>query len=391
MIVEQRTFQNDKWKIVGRCATVKDKADLVFAFGGRNSLENAKRVSDLKKYYPSAQIILGSTSGEILNTSVLDDTIIVTAIDFERTPVSVASVQILSVNKDSHKAGEELAKQLPHQDLRHVFVVSDGLMVNGTDLISGLNAVLPDGVSVTGGLAGDGIRFQKTLVGLNAPPQDGLIVAVGFYGSNIRVGYGSMGGWETFGHERVVTKSKANVLYELDGKPALALYKEYLAEKAAELPASALLFPLSLRAGQGKEERITRTVLSVDEATQSMTFAGDIPQGSYAQLMKANFDRLVQGANHAAQQSMSVDAEPQLAILVSCVGRKLVLGQRIEDEVEAVREIVGNKAAITGFYSYGELAPGVQHVEAGKKSAAQKGEACYLHNQTMTISLFAEL
>lgn len=390
MLVEQRTFKGDKWKIMGRCATVKTNANLVFAFGGRDLLEDPKRVAEIKKFYPKAQVILGSTSGEILNTSVLDDTIIATAIQFEKTPISVASVQILDLNKDSRKAGEELAKQLPHQDLRHVFVVSDGLMVNGTDLIAGLNAVLPKGVSVTGGLAGDGARFQKTLVGLNNSPKDGLIVAVGFYGQDIKIGYGTMGGWETFGPERVVTKSEANVLYELDGKPALALYKEYLGEKASALPASALLFPLSLRAGQNNEERITRTVLSVDEATQSMTFAGDIPQGSHAQLMKANFDRLIQGANHAAQQSMSLESEPQLALLVSCVGRKLVLGQKIEDEVEAVRETIGGKAAITGFYSYGELAPGVQSVETGKKSAAQKGEACYLHNQTMTISLFSE-
>ncbi|MCZ2356268.1 MAG: FIST C-terminal domain-containing protein [Bacteroidia bacterium] len=390
MLVEQRTFKGDKWKIMGRCATVKTNANLVFAFGGRDLLEDPKRVAEIKKFYPKAQVILGSTSGEILNTSVLDDTIIATAIQFEKTPISVASVQILDLNKDSRKAGEELAKQLSHNDLRHVFVVSDGLMVNGTDLIAGLNAVLPKGISVTGGLAGDGARFQKTLVGLNNSPKDGLIVAVGFYGQDIKIGYGTMGGWETFGPERVVTKSEANVLYELDGKPALALYKEYLGEKASELPASALLFPLSLRAGQNNEERITRTVLSVDEATQSMTFAGDIPQGSHAQLMKANFDRLIQGANHAAQQSMSLESEPQLALLVSCVGRKLVLGQKIEDEVEAVRETIGGKAAITGFYSYGELAPGVQSVETGKKSAAQKGEACYLHNQTMTISLFSE-
>jgi len=109
-----------------------------------------------------------------------------------------------------------------------------------------------------------------------------------------------------------------------------------------------------------------------------MTFAGDIPEGAYAKLMRANFDRLIDGAYGAAEKTLKPDSTPQLAILVSCVGRRLVLGQRIEEEVEAVEEVLGSKTTLAGFYSYGEICPLQDEVD------------CTLHNQTMTITTFNE-
>jgi len=235
------------------------------------------------------------------------------------------------------------------------------------------------GVAVTGGLAGDGSRFARTLVCADGNVAEGKIAALGFYGSRLKVGYGSLGGWDVFGPERLVTKSSGNVLYELDGQSALGLYKRYLAEHAAGLPAAALLFPLALRNGE-EGYSLVRTVLGVSEEDQSMTFAGDMPEGAHARLMKANFDRLVDGASGAARASHEAlgSASPDLAILISCVGRKLVLKQRIEEEVEGVREVLGESAVLTGFYSYGEICP----------HDAITG--CELHNQTMTITTFSE-
>jgi len=262
--------------------------------------------------------------------------------------------------------------------LVHVLVLSDGLMVNGSELARGLRENLPEGVAVTGGLAGDGADFKQTLVYANQTACKGVIAAVGFYSDRLKVGYGSLGGWDTFGAERLITRSKGNVLYELDGRPALELYRKYLGEQNTD-PADALLFPLALRMddeGYG----LVRTVLAVNEDEQSMTFAGDMPEGVYARLMKANFDRLVVGAEGAARASdeMLGSVKPELALLISCVGRKLVLKQRIEEEVEGVQEVLGKDAVLAGFYSYGEICP---------HGAATK---CELHNQTMTITTFSE-
>jgi hypothetical protein len=263
--------------------------------------------------------------------------------------------------------------------LRHVFVLSDGLNVNGSDLARGLARGISEGVSITGGLSGDGANFAETWViaGDAAGPQ--RVAAIGLYGESLRIGYASMGGWEPFGPLRTITRAKGNVLYELDGGSALDLYKSYLGARAAQLPGSALLFPILVTEPKGGEG-VVRTVLSVDEQNKSMTFAGDIPDGGTAQFMKTNVDDLVDGARAAAKSSLSGlgDARPDLALLVSCVGRKLVMKQRIEEEVEAIREVFGANTKIAGFYSYGELCP------------FKQGGECRLHNQTMTITAFAE-
>jgi hypothetical protein len=235
-------------------------------------------------------------------------------------------------------------------------------------------------VSITGGLSGDSTDFAETWVISSDAAGPQRIVAVGLYGDHLRVGYASMGGWEPFGPVRTITRAEGNVLYELDGRSALDLYKTYLGDHAEQLPGSALLFPIVVtEAGGG--QGVVRTVLSVDEDQKSMTFAGDIPEGGTAQLMKTNVDDLVDGATAAAETSLSGlgDARPDLALLVSCVGRKLVMKQRIEEEVEAIRGVFGADTKIAGFYSYGELCPFSQ------------GEECRLHNQTMTITAFAEV
>jgi hypothetical protein len=233
-------------------------------------------------------------------------------------------------------------------------------------------------VGVTGGLSGDGSRFERTLVALDGPPDVERIVAIGFYGEALRIGFGSLGGWDPFGPERLVTRARGAVLYELDGQPALELYKRYLGEHAAQLPASGLLFPLSVR--RGDELPVVRTILSVDEREQSVTFAGEVPEGAFGQLMHANFDRLVDGASDAAQSCFTAlnGRSPDVAFLISCVGRKLVLQQRIEEEVDAVRHVLGERPLLTGFYSYGEI------------SAYAPSQPCQLQNQTMTITALLE-
>lgn len=380
MKIEQRRFVSGKWEApVG--PNVGATAQLVLAFGSRALVEDESAYKQLAEWYPAANIILGSTSGEIFDTTVADDTLSVAAIFFEKTTVVVGKTTIENY-EESREVGRRLAGTLPQEGLTHVLVFSEGLKVNGTQLVAGLGEGLPKNVSVTGGLVGDAERFKETAVGLDGPAQSGIVVAVGLYGSALKVGYGSLGGWDPFGIERIITKSKGNILYELDGRPALELYKEYLGEQAKDPPGSGILFPLSIevRTG-GKEANVVRAVLSINEADQSMNFAGDVPEGVPAQLMKANFERIIEGAEKAA--SMSIESigsgQAELALLVSCIGRKMVLRERTEEELEAVRNVVGPQAVITGFYSYGELCP-----------TAATEKQCQLHNQTMTITTLRE-
>ncbi len=385
MKIEQRTWTEAQGWQPGEMA---GSAQLLLAFGSTSIMKEGRLLEDIRKEYPRAHVLGCSTAGEICGTRVLDDCLCITAIAFEHTQIRGARVTLDQV-ASSLEAGEYLARALAPSpeaavpgvtdELVHVLVLSDGLQVNGSDLVRGLARHLPEKVTVTGGLAGDGERFGETYVLWDGAPEKDAVVALGLYGSRLKVGFASLGGWDPFGPERIITKSAGNVLHELDGHSALGLYKKYLGEHAKGLPATGLLFPLSLRTRTG-ETAVVRTILAVDEEEQTMTFAGDVPEGAYARFMKANFDRLIDGAVGAARTSYEAigSTAPDLAILISCVGRKLVLKQRVEEEVEGVRDVLGNQAVLTGFYSYGEISP------------FTPGAKCELHNQTMTIATFLE-
>ncbi len=366
------------WQILKE-AGLADTADLVMVFGSRFLLEDSTKFDEIRNMYPNAHVLMGSTSGEIVKDLVFDDSLSLAAIEFEKTELRVSSLKINSAT-DSFDAGAKLADDLNADNLIHVFLLSDGLHVNGSKIVEGINYVLKNEVPCTGGLAGDAANFQKTLVGINEAPKENQIVAIGFYGDSLEVGYGSVGGWDNFGSERIVTRSEGNVLFELNGESALGLYKMYLGDKAAELPGSGLLFPLGMKF-DADSETVVRTVLAVDHEADNMTFAGDIPEGSLVRLMKADFDKLIDGANLAAEHTThrGGGASDKLAVLISSVGRKLSLGPRVFEEVEAVQDVLGIDTTITGFYSYGEISP---DVESSK---------CEFRSQTMTITTFAEI
>ncbi|ACY14072.1 FIST N-terminal domain-containing protein [Haliangium ochraceum] len=353
---------------------------LVMVYGAPSFGRNRQPLEELVRAFPSSKVIGCSTSGELGGLDIGDESLSVAVTRFAHTDIRAAAARVSST-ADSYEAGRQIAQKLAASPgLRSIFVLSEGLNVNGSELVRGFNENLSDSVLVTGGLAGDGDRFEKTWVMWGNKVDGNMVVAIGFYGDHIAVSHGTQGGWDPFGPERKVTRSRSNVLYELDGKPALSLYKSYLGDEASGLPGSGLRFPLSLRDPRQPEKFLVRTLLAVDEAEQSMTFAGDIPEGFTAQLMKADFDRLVAGAETAAKMTAEtgppIDSK-HLAVAISCVGRRLILGSRTEDEIEVVTEVLPAATELVGFYSYGEISPFAQG-------------ACDLHNQTMTLTLISE-
>jgi hypothetical protein len=353
---------------------------LVVVFGAPAFVENPAPILELRAAYPRSHVVGCSTSGEIDGTTLNDGSLIAAVARFESSELETTFARVDGAD-GSFAAGRQLASTLTRDDLRAILVLSDGLNINGSELVRGLNSVVAESVVVTGGLAGDGQDFKRTWVLGERGPESRLVCAVGLYGDKLHVGHGSRGGWNTFGPERVITRSSGNVLYELDGQPALQLYKQYLGERAAGLPATALRFPIALRSDENDCKLLVRTVLSIDEVTQSMTFAGDMPNGYRAQLMRANFERLIDGACDAALHTVAtaggVDASAVLAIAISCVGRRMILGERAEEEIEAALGALPQGTRQIGFYSYGEISP----YATGH---------CDLHNQTMTLTTVAE-
>ncbi|HEX9510788.1 MAG TPA: FIST N-terminal domain-containing protein [Puia sp.] len=379
MKIFQTQYIDNQWKTSSAPSGFDwQKAQLVLAFGDSALVTQAGLFAHIRNSFPAASIVLSSTAGEIIHENVYDNSLVVTAIQFEKTGIRC---KVTNINEHgcSHATGAHLMKELLADDLNAVFIISDGTYINGSELVSGFSENNPKCIPVTGGLAGDGARFTRTFAGLDRVPEEGNVVAVGFYGDSLRIGHGSFGGWDEFGPQRIITRSDKNILYEIDGKNALDLYKEYLGPYKEELPGSALLFPLSIRE-PGSTEHLVRTILSINETEKSMLFAGNLPQGSRIRLMKANFDRLIDGSSTAAKNSFSSpeNDSPELALLVSCVGRKLILQERTDEEVQAVKQIFGDHTSLAGFYSYGEISPFNPNTQ------------CELHNQTMTITTFSE-
>ncbi len=351
---------------------------LVLVFAAPEMADSAA-LSELANAFPRSVVVGCSTSGEISGAEVSDYGLSVGIARFAHTHLRRAFTRI-DDPADSYAAGERLAQQLAKADLRAAFVLSDGLGVNGTRLVAGLTSGLPSNVPITGGLAGDGSRFARTWVLDKGLPEGNRICAVGFYGNRLNVGHGCDAGWSDFGPERLITRAVGNVLFELDGKPALDLYKTYLGERAKGLPGTALLFPLAVRRDCDDVEPLVRTILGIDEVAQSLTFAGDLPLGGVARLMRANAEKLIDSAGAAVRRATEGHnlTDDTLVISVSCVGRRLVLGERTEEEVEIVLDGAPSGSAHVGFYSYGEISPLVP------------GGRSELHNQTMTVTVLSE-
>lgn len=353
---------------------------LILVFGAIPFFDNGGVLDELRRQCPRAAIAGCSTAGEICGSVVHDGTCVITAVAFERATAQTAVTRLASMT-DSFGAGARLGNALPREGLVAVVVFGTGVRINGSALVRGLQSSLPPTVKISGGLAADAGAFQRTWTMGPLGCADDQIVAVGLYGESLRLAYGSFAGWVPFGPARRVTRSVDNVLYELDCERALDIYKRYLGEHAARLPASGLLFPFEMLSERQEKRGIFRTILGIDAKEGSLTLAGDIDPNGYLKLMYANTERLIDGAEAAAEaalQVMQTRPETALALLVSCVGRKLVMGDRVDEEVEVVGELFGMGTTMTGFYSNGEIAGG------------EFAGDCHLHNQTMTITWIAE-
>jgi hypothetical protein len=374
MQIETLVLNEDEWDIDSKIDDLTS-VGLVTVFGDTQEFVLPSHYEYLRQRYPNANIIGCSSSGNIMGSEISESKLVATAVSFEKSNVVLNSIEFTS-DDDIKSVSKELAGKFEQDGLKHLFLLSDGLNLNGSQLVQGFNEAT--NITKTGGLAGDGDRFEQTWVMANAPAKQKIIAALGFYGDSLNIGSGCYGGWSEFGTQRVITKSKSNILYELDGEPALDLYKRYLGEYADDLPNSGLRFPLSIKK-EDNDPEVIRTLLGIDEDAKSIIFAGDVPEGFTARLMKPNIELLIEGAGHAAEIAKHSNGKTALGLVVSCVGRKIVMSQLVDEELEAVAEELGDDVVLTGFYSYGEIAPFENNLQN-----------CQLHNQTMTLTVIYE-
>ena len=377
MMIRQQVLQDERTPVKIH-DELRGSGNLILVFGPTEKLQNTSLLSGIRAAFPpEAQVVGCSTSGEITREGSRDGDVTLTSLNFLTTTIKVECIPVAAM-VESKTAGGILGRALRGEGLKFVLVLSDGLHVNGSDVVSGLRAELGDGIVISGGLAGDGTRFAQTVVIAGAVAREKSLVAVGFYGRDFLARSYSASGWQPFGAFRKVTRSQGNVVYEIDGVNALDVYCKYLGDDAAQLPASGLLYPLALRVAEN-DAGLIRTLLAVDKDKGSLTFAGDVPQGAMVRLMHASHTQLIEGAGRAACQTMLTGGpEPEFGLLISCVGRKLVMGTQTDLEIEAVAEQIPHCTVFSGFYSYGEI------------GFYEGSGTCELHNQTMTVTTLAE-
>ncbi|MBF0265746.1 MAG: FIST C-terminal domain-containing protein [Gammaproteobacteria bacterium] len=375
MKVEIMEYINASWETSKEVLQNKDSADIVFIFGETDSFKKKEHFDYLRQQYSQAIIVGCTSSGNVLGPALSDAEITATAVQFDNVKVKLSYIDF-NENDNLETLSEQLVTDLASEDLKHIFLLSDGLLINGSQLVRGINRV--SNVAVSGGMAGDGDRFQETWVIANDQPKQRRIAAIGFYGDKLTISSSAFGGWSEFGAHRVITRSKGNILYEIDNQPALELYKQYLGGYASDLPNSGLRFPLSIKENDDDPE-VIRTLLAIDEKDNSITFAGDVPEGYRARLMKPDIDILIDAASQAAKKINQLNDKQALGLVVSCVGRKIILGPMVDEELEAIEEELGQNVSLTGFYSYGEISP-----------FETEDLHCNLHNQTVTLTVLYE-
>ncbi len=373
MKIQQQLLQHKELNL----QALDQNTDWVMVLGARYLLEDKNLTTSISNHFPNSIVTFCSTAGEIHGDETFDNSISISSLKFEKSKIHAEAISSDDFT-NSHDAGKMLADKFEKDGLKHIVLFANGSSVNTTTLLTSLHDHLESHVSISGGLAGDGPRFEKTIVGLNDQVGTNLIIALGFYGDHLKINYDTQGGWESFGPERTITKSDNNLLFEFDGAPALGLYKKYLGEYASDLANNALLYPISVKLNNQTNE-VTRTILGVDEDNDSMTFAGDVPEGVPSRLMRSSSANLIAAAADATKNCLNANRNrAEFALIVNCVGRKLVLGQKIEEELEGVLNHLGEHVQLAGFYSYGSIG-----------ANCQQYNTC-LHNQTFSITTFSE-
>jgi hypothetical protein len=357
--------------------------DLLLLFGASDEISISPCLKKCETTFPDT-LVVGCSTGTSIKGKVANDIgINGIALGFDNTKIR-HSIKIANTSQDSFEVGVQLAFDLRADDLVAVFLMCDGLLINGSDIIEGMTSILGPKIPISGGLAGDGERFETTRVFKGGDIISNGAIAIGFYSNDLKVSHASFGGWYEFGPEWTITKSNGNIVEEIEYMPAIELYDDYVGTEKMALQASALLYPLKVWPPNAPEQGVVRAIMKVNRETGALTFAGDVPNGWSARLMHGNQRGLIDGATQAAEHaiaSLKLDDEnlkPDVCLIVSCVARRILLGSRTKNEIEAVSEIIGANTPMAGFYSYGEISPQNDSTSIG------------LHNQTMTLTLMSE-
>lgn len=360
------------------------KPSMLWVFGAI-SYDQQKLLDGIAAAAPGVPVVGCTTDGEISSQGLSINSVVVMALASDT--IRLQSTYVERLSNDSYDAGFQIGKSFQGSGIPYIQVFSDGLCGNADKIIQGIKAHMGEDIKIAGGTAGDGGDFKRTYQYFGNRVLTDSIVAVAFQGQ-FGLGTGTACGWFPVGIAKKVTRSVGNVVYELDGQPALQAYERFLGKHAERLPAVGVEYPLGLLNNDSETEEegyfLCRATMGVDRQAGAIIFAGDVPEGSLVKMTIGNDGDIILAARKAARSAMekllikSPDLKPRVIFLYSCMARKIVLGTRTDEEIVAVKEAIGGDVPIIGFYTYGEYAP-----------IGECEHSCF-HNETATLTVIGD-
>lgn len=294
-------------------------------------------------------------------------------------------------DKTALVAGEELADKLLHgfqylqRNLGLIFC--DGLMKEASNFLFGLQEKLGRSFPLVGASASDNLAFKKTYLYFNQEVFSDAACGM-LWGGKLNFDLGIKHGWKPLGKPRAITKSHDNVVVEIDNKPAVKTYEEYLAKDVQELKKYlkyiSILYPIGLYL-TGEEEYILRNILSI-ENDGALVFQGNVPQDSSIRLMIGTKESCLNATQQAVDE-LNLSATFASAylkerrinsflLIFDSISRYMLLKRQVNKELEIIKEGLGQDIPIIGLYTYGEQAP--------LRAVNYQGQA-YFHNQAIAL------
>ena len=354
---------------------LKPSADLVLVYAPPFSLEDPSLLEKLTTQYPKARVLGCSSAGECLDGKPYDNSIVYSAIQFEHTTLRPARVDLPEEKRNEFLAGQALANELAGEDLVMVLLFSEGLAVDCDELIRGIQSVLGSETAIFGGLAGDSLSFERTVVLSNEGVSADAVVAVGFYGDRLRFETVTSH-FDQSGETIEITAAQGNLLSEINGRPALDVLEEFILREEGVGITESLSFPIIILDPTTHKPLYCRTIHEYNTEDGTLLAAGSFPVGP-AKLInmydKTNF--LIDTRKTSGRLEKD---RHQFALIISCAARRGTLGNDWMEELSLISEALGEMSSI-GFYSYGEI---------GKSNF---GNFTIVHNQTLNIAAFHEV
>jgi hypothetical protein len=367
-------------------AHLPDTPDVLIIFGSTR-FDHRKLLEGIKSVAGQVPMVGGTTAGEISTSGFSTQSVVLMALSSKDLCFTTGIGKNMS--QDEAACGlsliDDIRSKKSFEDAHSLILFPNGMGGDGAKLIQGLHSTLGSDFEIVGGYLGDDERFKYTYQYYDGKVYKDAIPGLLVSGKNsFRTGIGVRSGFESIGNRFYCTEAEGNVVKKFDGESALSLYKEFLGEERSQrLPGICLEYPFGLIDEKvsiaGKEYFQLRCGLAVDHQEDSITLAASIPEGSAITLTTASRGDIINGAMLAAKQAKDClkGAKPAAIFMFSCVGRKLVLGRRTQEEVLAVKEILGEEVPLIGFYTYGEIGP----IDKMKRDLAPTK----FHNETVVL------